>query len=82
MKAWLIGTHHGVGRPHLQAYLDEFVFRYNRRGNPEATFQTLLGLGSRHAPVRRATIRGAADLPYYYEGDELTDATAAAGGIG
>jgi ISXO2-like transposase domain/Transposase zinc-ribbon domain len=82
MKAWLIGTHHGVGRPHLQAYLDEFVFRYNRRGNPEAAFQTLLGLGSRHAPVRRATIRGAADLPYYYEGDEVMDATAAAGGIG
>jgi DNA-directed RNA polymerase subunit RPC12/RpoP len=70
MKAWLIGTHHGVGRPHLQAYLDEFVFRYNRRGSPEAAFQTLLGLGSAHAPVRRATIRKAADLPYYYEGDE------------
>ncbi len=61
MKAWLIGTHHGVGRPHLQAHLDEFVFRHNRRGNPEAAFQPLLGLGSNHAPVRRATIRGAAD---------------------
>ncbi len=73
MKAWLIGTHHGVGRPHLQAYLDEFVFRFNRRQNPEAAFQTLLGLGSQHAPVRRVTIIGASDLPYYYEGDEIGD---------
>ena len=38
--------------------LDEFVFRFNRRDNPEAAFQTLLGLGSVHAPVRRATIEG------------------------
>ena len=34
MKQWLLGTFHGVGRPQLQAYLDEFVFRHNRRGNP------------------------------------------------
>lgn len=76
LKAWLIGTHHGVGRPHLQAYLDEFVFRFNRRRTPEAAFQTLLGLGSHHAPVRRRTIIGASDLPYYYEGDEKEDETA------
>ncbi len=75
LKSWLIGTHHGVGRPHLQAYLDEFVFRFNRRGNPEAAFQTLLGLGSDHAPVRWATITGAQDLPYYREGDEVPEAT-------
>jgi hypothetical protein len=32
MKRWLIGTHAGAIRPkHLQAYLDEFVFRHNRR---------------------------------------------------
>ena len=31
-KRWLLGTHHGaVGTKHLQAYLDEFVFRFNRR---------------------------------------------------
>ncbi len=73
LKAWLIGTHHGVGRPHLQADLDEFVFRFNRRQTPEAAFQTLLGLGSQRAPVRRSTIIGASDLPYYYEGDEIHD---------
>ena len=32
LKRWLIGTHAGgVRAKHLQAYLDEFAFRYNRR---------------------------------------------------
>jgi transposase-like protein len=31
-KRWLSGTHHGaVSRKHLPAYLDEYVFRFNRR---------------------------------------------------
>ena len=31
-KRWLLGTHHGaVSKKHLPAYLDEFVFRFNRR---------------------------------------------------
>jgi hypothetical protein len=44
------GTHWHASRRHLQAYLDEFVFRHNRRGNPHAAFQTLLGLSTRHQP--------------------------------
>ena len=48
LKQWLLGTHHGVGRDQLQAYLDEFVFRHNRRSQPMAAFQTLLGLGTGH----------------------------------
>ena len=32
LKSWLIGTHAGAVKPkHLQADLDEFAFRYNRR---------------------------------------------------
>ena len=32
MKRWLLGTHAGAVREkHLQAYLEEFAFRYNRR---------------------------------------------------
>lgn len=32
VKRWLAGTHHGAVKPsHLQAYLDEFAFRFNRR---------------------------------------------------
>lgn len=32
LKRWLLGTHHGAVRiSHLDYYLDEFVFRFNRR---------------------------------------------------
>jgi transposase-like protein len=32
LKRWLLGTHAGAVAPkHLQAYLDEFAFRHNRR---------------------------------------------------
>ena len=30
-KAFILGTFHGVSRKHLQAYLDEFCYRFNRR---------------------------------------------------
>jgi transposase-like protein len=31
-KRWLLGTHQGAVEPdHLQGYLDEFTFRFNRR---------------------------------------------------
>lgn len=45
LKAWLGGTHHGaVSSEHLQAYLNEFAFRFNRRGNLGAAFGRLLEL--------------------------------------
>ncbi|MFC2016161.1 IS1595 family transposase [Chloroflexota bacterium] len=44
LKTWLIGTHHGVSKQHLQAYLNEYAFRFNRRKTPMAAFQTVLGL--------------------------------------
>ncbi len=51
LKTWLRGTHHGVGNQHLQVYLDEFTFRFNRRRTPMAAFQTLLGLATLHGPT-------------------------------
>ena len=51
LKTWLQGTHHGVGAKHLPHYVDEFVFRFNRRRTPMAAFQSLLGLSSRHPPT-------------------------------
>jgi len=62
LKQWLIGTYHGVSRAQLQVYLNEFVFRHNRRKTPMAAFQTLLGLGTQHAPTPYARISGATDL--------------------
>jgi transposase-like protein/ribosomal protein L37AE/L43A len=50
LKTWLQGTHRGVSPEHLPVYLDEFVFRHNRRRTPLAAFQTLLGLGAAHPP--------------------------------
>jgi hypothetical protein len=32
LKRWLLGTHQGaIGYEHLNDYLDEFTFRFNRR---------------------------------------------------
>jgi transposase-like protein len=38
LKAWLLGTFRGVSPKHLQRYLDEFVYRFNRRGIEEKLF--------------------------------------------
>jgi transposase-like protein len=54
LKRWGLGVFHGLRRPHLQRYLDEFVFRWNRRRHTAAAFDTLLGIGTRlgHASYR------------------------------
>jgi transposase-like protein len=44
LKAWILGTHHGVSPKHLQAYLNEFVFRFNRRFYPMSAFHSLLNI--------------------------------------
>jgi transposase-like protein len=62
LQNWLIGTHHGVSRAQLQAYLDEFVFRHNRRKQPMAAFQTLLGLGTGRTPTPYCRIQGGRDM--------------------
>ena len=62
LQHWLIGTYHGMSREQLQADLDEFVFRHNRRRQPMAVFQSLLGLGSSRKPMPYNRIRGSADL--------------------
>jgi transposase-like protein len=62
LQQWLIGTYHGVSKAQLQVYLDEFVFRHNRRKTPAAAFQTLLGLGTSRRSTVYEQIRGARDL--------------------
>src|SRR5213592_2485684 len=54
-KRWLLGTHQGsVDQAHLPAYLDEFVFRFNRRRSASRgmVFYRLLELAAGHDPVR------------------------------
>ena len=50
-KRWALGVYHGLRRPHLQRYLDEFVFRFNRRHTPAAAFARLVGLSSTLQPA-------------------------------
>ena len=50
LKTWALGVYHGLRREHLQSYLDEFVFRFNRRHHRHASFRSLLGIAAGHAP--------------------------------
>lgn len=49
LKTWALGVYHGLRRRHLQAYLDEFVFRFNRR--------TAKNLSHRFARVIQQAVR-------------------------
>jgi hypothetical protein len=46
LKTWIDGTFHGVTKKHLQAYLDEFIFKFNRRFYRAVSFRSLLDLGT------------------------------------
>ncbi len=51
LKTWALGVYHGLRPKYLQAYLDEFVFRFNRRRTRHAAFHSLLAIGSHTNPV-------------------------------
>ena len=54
-KRWLLGTHQGsVDDAHLPSYLNEFVFRFNRRRSRSRglVFYRVLELAADHDPVR------------------------------
>jgi hypothetical protein len=51
VKTWALGVYHGLRKKHLQSYLDEFVFRFNRRANRHAAFRSLLAIGIANKPI-------------------------------
>jgi predicted RNA-binding Zn-ribbon protein involved in translation (DUF1610 family) len=51
LKIWALGVYHGLRRKHVQSYLDEFVFRFNRRRARHAAFRSLLGIAAGHPPL-------------------------------
>ena len=51
MRRWSLGTYHGLRRKHVDTYLNEFVFRYNRRYYRHVSFETLLGLAADKEPA-------------------------------
>ena len=71
LKSWLLGTHHGVSHRHLQAYLNEFVFRFNRRFYPMTAFNSALGLAAHaSAPTYKKTLQRRLDSPGYVIGSD------------
>jgi len=64
LDAWLLGTHHGVSPKHLQGYLNEFVFRFNRRFWPLVAFDSVLKIAARvKPPTYKHLYKGTWDYP-------------------
>ena len=63
LQRWLLGTHQGaVAAAHLDYYLDEFTFRFNRRnsGSRGLLFQRLVEQALALSPVRGDELVGGA----------------------
>jgi transposase-like protein len=63
LKRWLLGTHQGAVQPtHLDYYLDEFTFRFNRRtsGSRGLLFYRLVDHAVHLQPVLTRTLKGGA----------------------
>lgn len=61
LKRWLLGTHQGaVQEIHLQAYLDEYVFRFNRRKSADRglLFYRLVECAMRVPPITQDELLG------------------------
>ena len=53
IQGWLRGIHHHCSKEHLQGYLDEYHYRYNRRNHMDSIFDNLICRMVRNKPVRR-----------------------------
>jgi len=51
LKRWGLGVYDELRKTNLEHYLDEFVFRFNRRRIRHAAFNTLLSIGARTTPT-------------------------------
>jgi transposase-like protein len=60
LKRLALGVYHGFRRKHIQAYLDEFVFRWNRRRHYRSAFDMLMGIGLRTGPCQYHDLIGKA----------------------
>lgn len=58
MKRWGLGTYHGLRRRHVDTYLNEYIFRYNRRFYRHVSFEKILGLATAAKPISRWEIVG------------------------
>lgn len=70
LKRWLLGTHQGAIAPeHLDYYLDEFTFRFNRRASASRgkLFYRLAQQAVQVAPVPYHTLVGGATNPKHHQ---------------
>lgn len=52
LKGWLRGIHHHCSEEHLQGYLNEYHFRFNRRNNEEVLFNSLVKRMVKNSVIR------------------------------
>jgi hypothetical protein len=56
LKAWIRGTFHGVSKKYMQRYLNEFVFRFDRRLDEFGLLQAVLNQTARSEPCPYAQL--------------------------
>jgi hypothetical protein len=69
LKRWLLGTHQGAIAPeHLDYYLDEFTFRFNRRTSASRgkLFYRLVQQSVQVSPVPYQALVGGADSAIHH----------------
>lgn len=57
LKGWLRGVHHHCSNEHMQGYLDEYHFRYNRRNNEGVIFNSLIKRMVKNNTIRMKSIK-------------------------
>ena len=57
-KRWGLGTFHGFRPKHIDAYLNEYVFRWNRRRSFQSGMDRMLGIGLSLKPITYRDIVG------------------------
>lgn len=68
LKRWILGTHQGSVAPvHLQSYLEEFAFRFNRRTsrNRGLVFRRLLEQAAATGPITEADVTNGYDWCHF-----------------
>jgi transposase-like protein len=72
LKRWILGTHQGSVVPaHLQSYLEEFTFRFNRRTSHSRglLFRRLMEQAAIVGPITEADVTHGYDWPHLHEGE-------------
>jgi hypothetical protein len=56
LKTWLRGTYHGVSKKHLDRYMQEFVYRLDRRRVEHTLFEQVIQAATAAPPLTYAQL--------------------------